>query len=447
MASQADAFRVPALELPYELISKIFLNCLPRSRRVIPHPRRAPLHVSQICAQWRTVAIATPELWSSVYLEFLDAKAYYGIPILFGVPGAEAVDSDHHTADLLDLWFTRAGHYPLSISLICSKVCNELPKGVLGVLSAHSQHWGRVELQVPMTDFLVFNLITGPFPLLQSVGIRIMDYFNPFSSLRINALHSSPNLSALVLRGLSNNLAPPSLASLAAIPPTLTALQIAAPQWSLEDLVEISERLPHLRHLNLCTGGLWTINENASNRFMSPFQSLSLVSHNFHFLDNCDPSALEHLEVRLYHHAFPHFLGNLLLRMESHLTHLTLEVVDMKHSDLIAYLSAAPSLISLELMFHLGSDSVHGEERMRVLRRADLLPRLRTLRITDPARKPIYAQFLALLTARPMLMAAELRMWSPHPQIRRRMPPPPLHVIADLKILVASRPGFVGHVY
>ncbi|KAJ6566244.1 hypothetical protein B0H19DRAFT_870849, partial [Mycena capillaripes] len=53
----------PALSLPYELISEIFIICLPLHRRVRPSRKCAPLLLAQICGHWRSIAIATPELW------------------------------------------------------------------------------------------------------------------------------------------------------------------------------------------------------------------------------------------------------------------------------------------------------------------------------------------------------------------------------------------------
>jgi hypothetical protein len=82
----------PALELPFELISRIFILCLPLRRRVRPHRNRAPLNLAGICSQWRAVAIATPQLWTSIYLNFYGRDAYDGIPILFGQSPAEPLE-------------------------------------------------------------------------------------------------------------------------------------------------------------------------------------------------------------------------------------------------------------------------------------------------------------------------------------------------------------------
>ncbi|KAJ7181238.1 hypothetical protein C8R46DRAFT_864078, partial [Mycena filopes] len=88
--------------LPFELASKIFTNCLPLRRRVRPRRNQAPLHLSQVCSRWRAIALATPQLWTSIYLELFDDH--------------QAPVEEDSTASLLDLWFARAGGHPLSIS-------------------------------------------------------------------------------------------------------------------------------------------------------------------------------------------------------------------------------------------------------------------------------------------------------------------------------------------
>jgi hypothetical protein len=67
----------PARRMPAEILSSIFLECLPVGKldSFQPSAHKAPLLVSSICSRWRNVAISTPQLWSSVYLCF-DDMAY-----------------------------------------------------------------------------------------------------------------------------------------------------------------------------------------------------------------------------------------------------------------------------------------------------------------------------------------------------------------------------------
>ncbi|KAJ7182388.1 hypothetical protein C8R43DRAFT_845088, partial [Mycena crocata] len=93
----------PALKLPYELTSQIFMDCLPVYGRARPSLRAAPLLLAQICVVWRSVALSLPQLWSSVFLEF-------------SRPGRTSKLANNSIA-LVDCWFGRSGQHPLSITI------------------------------------------------------------------------------------------------------------------------------------------------------------------------------------------------------------------------------------------------------------------------------------------------------------------------------------------
>ncbi|KAJ7191451.1 hypothetical protein GGX14DRAFT_337053, partial [Mycena pura] len=53
----------PVLTLPNELVSRIFVDCLPDHGRVCPSRSTAPLLLAQICRCWRDIALETCQLW------------------------------------------------------------------------------------------------------------------------------------------------------------------------------------------------------------------------------------------------------------------------------------------------------------------------------------------------------------------------------------------------
>ncbi|KAJ6556844.1 hypothetical protein DFH09DRAFT_890059, partial [Mycena vulgaris] len=53
----------PVLSLPPEITSKIFVMSLPPDRWTEPSPHPAPLLLAQICREWRSISLDTPELW------------------------------------------------------------------------------------------------------------------------------------------------------------------------------------------------------------------------------------------------------------------------------------------------------------------------------------------------------------------------------------------------
>lgn len=151
--------------LPFELRSKIFLHCPPSDGRVRPNPEEIPLLLIQICRRWRAVALATPELWSSIFFEFTGGVSYDGLSSLFAY---DIPPTFHSTTALVDLWFSRSCGYSLSITLRCENGAR-LPHGLMGVLNTRSLQWERLELNLSRVDFFV----SGSFPCLRSLAMDV----------------------------------------------------------------------------------------------------------------------------------------------------------------------------------------------------------------------------------------------------------------------------------
>ncbi|KAJ7291843.1 hypothetical protein C8J57DRAFT_997289, partial [Mycena rebaudengoi] len=69
-----------------------------------PATGEPPLLLAQICQQWRSVALETPGLWSSIALDHSSSEADPEPSLDAGV-------------GLVDLWFMQAGSHPLSITM------------------------------------------------------------------------------------------------------------------------------------------------------------------------------------------------------------------------------------------------------------------------------------------------------------------------------------------
>jgi hypothetical protein len=100
----ATAMTPPIRRLPPELLTEIFLHCLPQF--VQPHPNKAPLLLTQICSWWRCVCISSPQIWSSLELVYKVCETTSNLH-----------DSKRNTEALVDLWLSRSGDCPLSLSL------------------------------------------------------------------------------------------------------------------------------------------------------------------------------------------------------------------------------------------------------------------------------------------------------------------------------------------
>ncbi|KAJ7282745.1 hypothetical protein C8J57DRAFT_1122620, partial [Mycena rebaudengoi] len=62
--------------LPVELLSEIFILCLPNSSKRYPNPRTVPLILLRICTAWANIARSTPALWDTIHVEFPRAEGF-----------------------------------------------------------------------------------------------------------------------------------------------------------------------------------------------------------------------------------------------------------------------------------------------------------------------------------------------------------------------------------
>ncbi|KAJ7446311.1 hypothetical protein FB451DRAFT_1537719 [Mycena latifolia] len=415
MALSDGGAQTSALNLPYELTSQIFVYCLPHHHR------------------WRAVALATPKLWSSIYLEFPTGHPYDGIPALLGISNAEPVRD--HTCELLESWLTRAAGYPVSIALICVDGGIEVPKDLMPIVAAHSAHWGRIELKITNQDVADFNKIPGPFPMLRSLAISASNDHSTL--LPINAIHCSPNLKALHLSDTFKFSGAVALPNLAAMSASLTVLEIVdlSHRSTFNDFLRVCEHFPHLTHLGV---GYWNITLNAIiiPRLMPSLRSLSMTRAPTQLLRLVDIPTLEHLEVRVSWSPDSIHLVEFLSRSAGRLYHLAIHLFSSPDDQFLSQLAVAASLTTLELFLPDARARVI-DARYQFLQ-PRVLPHLRTLKITDDLHRATYAPFLAVLRVQPALTRAELHMRSRHANVRWRMGLPHRELLAEFEALAVQ---------
>ncbi|KAG2035628.1 hypothetical protein BDR03DRAFT_1092986 [Suillus americanus] len=126
------SFSSPIWRLPTEILSQIFLYCLPEDEHCMYASRQAPLLLTRICRRWREVAVSLPRLWCRLQLEVCH-KAW------------------QERAFGYDSWLKRSGGGPLSLRLKCRSDWSKLRS----LLQPYIQQISSLSL-----DFLFCN---GPF--------------------------------------------------------------------------------------------------------------------------------------------------------------------------------------------------------------------------------------------------------------------------------------------
>ncbi|KAJ7641169.1 hypothetical protein FB45DRAFT_1053749 [Roridomyces roridus] len=183
-------YKYPVLTLPSEITSGIFLQFLPS------YPERAvfigpcsPSLLLQVCREWRDVALATPELWST-----------FKVPVM-GYRDTLAVHARNQR--LLVEWLERSKDCPLSVELWCvnrALLGAAAPIELLDTLVRHSKRWQDMKLV-----FLYQHLdrIAGSLPMIRDLHLVVQETWSSdgtkLSPPQNFALHT-PNLRELGLQ-------------------------------------------------------------------------------------------------------------------------------------------------------------------------------------------------------------------------------------------------------
>ncbi|KAK7001449.1 hypothetical protein R3P38DRAFT_3049181, partial [Favolaschia claudopus] len=111
LSTYVDAHKAlisPIRRMPPDILSEIFIACLPTHRNCVMSATEPPVLLGRVCSSWRALSMETPRLWSSLHVVEVNQqfKGYGDI-------------SDKLTlrVETMKMWLMRSGQCPLSISL------------------------------------------------------------------------------------------------------------------------------------------------------------------------------------------------------------------------------------------------------------------------------------------------------------------------------------------
>ncbi|TDL17660.1 hypothetical protein BD410DRAFT_901335 [Rickenella mellea] len=221
----------PFHSVPIEIISEIFLRCLPVDELPRSSPETAPTSLTHVCRSWRKIAIGTPSLWCRIQVGVEDSDDY---------PPRHANPRPSFDTRVLECWAGRSRSMPLSIhvgypaesrlnydSMLeavtklapqCKDMAFSMPASYLRqvmalvpdstpLLASLVVYYGRVRTWGGPCHFSL-DLSSAPLPLLRSLSIRATFRFNfhtPLNALRTLSLaQCSPSNTLDILRNCPN---------------------------------------------------------------------------------------------------------------------------------------------------------------------------------------------------------------------------------------------------
>ncbi|KAF8153409.1 hypothetical protein B0H34DRAFT_104305 [Crassisporium funariophilum] len=182
----------PFDNLATELVELIFWHCV-YSTTVIacPHPGKAPLLLCEVCSHWRTIAISSPSLWTSLSVRCGRSTSKPSLP-------------------LIRTWLDRSMESPLSIHILVNTwdlapIRNvALVKDILSLVIAESRRWQDVEIILPNFNYSPLRTtLQDATPHLRRLSIQAESNVSSGISpppILISILQQSPNLRSLILK-------------------------------------------------------------------------------------------------------------------------------------------------------------------------------------------------------------------------------------------------------
>ncbi|KAJ7650062.1 hypothetical protein FB45DRAFT_1050144 [Roridomyces roridus] len=173
----------PIRRVPPEVLGEIFMHCLPSDTYITPAADQFPLLLTQISSNWRSVALATPALWTSIAVKLSTTACTPQLP-------------------LVEEWIARSGSCLLSFQIAESIRKDYYEAGmitsssVLELYAPHYNQWQNIRL-----EYMDWRIDTGfaslpcaePPKMLESLHLA-RDFWRPNERDQLSLMLSAPRL-------------------------------------------------------------------------------------------------------------------------------------------------------------------------------------------------------------------------------------------------------------
>jgi hypothetical protein len=267
-----------SLLIPPEILSQIFIYCIPSEQFPIPSHTEAPLLLTRISSYWRTLAINTPDLWSAFHINYKDP--------------AEDIPATN-------LWLNRSTNRPLSLSLAID-FGEQSQQAILDALCRHSNRWKHVRFDFrhlycpPMYSL---DIAEDSIPQLTTFEFHARDISSTNLSPIMRLLKSAHNVQEVTW---VDDLADTDM--LLELPLNqLTHLSLAMDHGTL-DYIQILNRCSNLQHIRITRPLRIYQSRPSSPLFLDKLTSLTISYDLTAVLDYLVLPALKHVKIFTANH-------------------------------------------------------------------------------------------------------------------------------------------------
>ncbi|CAA7259163.1 unnamed protein product [Cyclocybe aegerita] len=170
------------VRVPPELLCQIFAATLPSSEDPDISPNSGAYLLTQVCQEWRHVAITDPRLWAAFKVSLRPSTSPTRVHAVI-------------------LFLTRSASQPLSISLVAPDQFKQfdpdtrkLATSIIHLLTKHASRWSRISLVLPSSSTLFASLSTFPAPELTRLSLDLGNWTYEEASNINNLLMRAPAL-------------------------------------------------------------------------------------------------------------------------------------------------------------------------------------------------------------------------------------------------------------
>ncbi|TDL25317.1 hypothetical protein BD410DRAFT_744068 [Rickenella mellea] len=330
--------RPPIESLSFDILSQIFLDCLPETGLASVSTADAPVLLGRICRHWRAIALGTPQLWAG-----LD----------FGHGAERALGDQTKDAMAAAEWKNRAGSCSLSYRLWLTH------DGVLDVILQYCSQWRHFEARIEADGWnKVYTVVSKGAPRLRYLAIEILnpphihiDIPIPGAS-QLQSLHIGMDF---IIHFKLDHM----------VTPSLKMLDCERSPLSLDDCWSCLRYFPNLEHFSATCDNGHPLEFSSGIVEAKELKNLQLTLHRAGFdrlLDVIQARSLENLEFNFHHTSDDLSIGvppipRFLERSGAHLVYIYIDA-PMTSDQIIECFHHTPALTFLELHNGLLNDAV-----------------------------------------------------------------------------------------